>query len=614
MSNLIRNFLLALLSIVIIAGLFTVVNDPTHTRPTDKINFSTFAQELRDKQVKSLVVRDEIIEVTKTDNTVVVTNKERGASVFELLNTYGLEPSVLEGIEVTFESESTNSLLLGTLISTLLPLLIIGGFIWYMMRQAQRGQMSAMRFGKSNARVADFRGKKKATFADVAGLKESKEELKEIVDFLKNPKKYLDMGAKIPRGVLLIGNPGTGKTTLARAVAGEANVPFFHASGSEFVELFVGVGASRVRDLFQTAKKHAPALIFIDEIDAVGRMRGTGLGGGHDEREQTLNQILSEMDGFERDTGLIVLAATNRPDVLDPALLRPGRFDRTVMLDMPDINERFEILKIHATNKPLSKDVKLRELAERTVGFSGADLENLLNEAAIRAAVDNKKTIHDGDLYEALEKVLLGSEKKSRIYSAKEKRIAAYHEAGHALVAHILPNTDPIRKVSIVARGSAGGFTLKLPEEERHYHTRSQFLDELATLLGGYAAELLVFSEVTTGASSDLKRAADLARSIVTRYGMSDKIGPVAYDEAHEKVFLGRELTERRIYSEHTAALIDSEVSSAIKKALKTAQDILKKKRRLLEKVASELIKKENLERADFEKLVGMPTPQPAGA
>ena len=603
MNILIRNFLLAILAIIIIAGLFSVVNE--QDRAMTEIDFSTFVQQLQDETVESIVVKDQIIEIVQTDGTEQQTQRDFSGSLLESLSAYEVGPETLKSVKVQFDSQANSTLLIGTILSTLLPLLLIGGFIWYMLRQAQRGQSNAMRFGKSNAKIANFKGKKKTTFKDVAGLKESKEELEEIVDFLKNPKKYLAMGAKIPRGVLLVGSPGTGKTTLARAVAGEADVPFFHASGSEFVELFVGVGASRIRDMFENAKKAGPALIFIDEIDAVGRMRGTGLGGGHDEREQTLNQILSEMDGFDRDTGVIVIAATNRPDVLDPALLRPGRFDRTVTLDLPDIEERLHILNLHAKNKPLVKTANLRELAERTVGFSGADLENLLNEAAIRAAVDDKKTINEGDLYEALEKVLLGSEKKSRVYSKKEKEIAAYHEAGHALVAHELPNTDPVRKVSIVARGRAGGYTLKLPDEERHYHTKSHFMDELATLLGGFAAEEITFNEVTTGASSDLRRAADLARSLVTRYGMSAKIGPVAYDEAHEKVFLGRELSERRAYSERTAALIDDEVSAVIKDAFARAKDLLKKNQKTLEKIAKELIKKENLERAEFEKLVG---------
>ena len=440
---------------------------------------------------------------------------------------------------------------------------------------------------------------------DVAGLKEAKEEVQEIVDFLKNPKKYLHMGAKIPRGVLLVGAPGTGKTLLARAIANEAGVPFFSASGSEFIEMFVGVGSSRVRDLFSTAKKAGRSIVFIDELDAIGRQRGFGFGGGHDEREQTLNQILVEMDGFERDSQVIVAAATNRPDVLDPALLRPGRFDRRIMLDLPDINDREAILKIHGRGKPLAQDTKLREIAERTPGFAGADLENLMNEAAILAARRNKLQIEQAELLESIDKVLLGPERKSHVLSKKEKEITAYHEAGHALVASFVPFADPVRKVSIISRGRAGGYTLKLPAEERHLKTKGEFLSELAVLVGGYATEKIVFKDVTTGASNDLEKASEIARSLVKEYGMSEKLGPVTFGDREEAMFLGRKGMESQNYSEKVAEQIDNEVAKILENARKTAEKILRRKRATLEKLARILVEKETIEREEFEGLIG---------
>ena len=427
------------------------------------------------------------------------------------------------------------------------------------------------------------------------------------MDFLKSPKKFFEIGARIPRGVLLMGAPGTGKTMLARAVAGEANVPFFHISGSEFVELFVGIGASRVRDLFKMAKKSAPAIIFIDEIDAVGRHRGAGLGGGHDEREQTLNQILVEMDGFETNESVIIIAATNRPDVLDPALLRPGRFDRRVVLDLPDINDREEILKIHAQNKVFDRDVNLRVVAERTPGFSGADLASIINEAAIFAARENRKSVAQTDLVSAIEKVMLGPERKSHILTPKEKEIVAYHEAGHALVAASLKHTDPVHKISIVARGRAGGHTWKLPSEDRHLFSRSYFLDEIATAMGGYAAEQLIFSEITTGPHSDLEHASDIARDLVTRYGMSEKVGPTVFGERQELVFLGKEIGTEKNYSEEIARIIDREVRTIMSAALKRARDIIVKRRKKLESIAKRLIETETIEREEFEALMAAP-------
>ena len=445
--------------------------------------------------------------------------------------------------------------------------------------------------------------KDRVTFSDVAGVEEAKEELKEVVEFLRTPKKFLSIGAKIPKGVLLMGPPGAGKTLLARAVAGEAGVPFFHMSASEFVEMFVGVGASRVRDLFKIAKKAAPAIIFIDEIDAVGRHRGAGLGGGHDEREQTLNQILVELDGFEPHESVIVIAATNRPDVLDPALLRPGRFDRRVVLDLPDIKAREAILKIHAKGKPFAREIDLRRVAERTPGFSGADLQNLMNEGAILAARKNEKQITQHDLLISIEKVLLGPERKSHILSLQEKKISAYHEAGHALVASVMPDADPVHKVSIISRGRAAGYTLKLPTEDRHLYSKAHFLAELAVALGGYAAEKIVFGEVTTGASNDLKQATAVAKDMVTKYGMSEKVGPVSFGDDHS-VFLGRDLMAEKSYSEKTSSLVDDEVGRFLHGAFKKATEILKKHKNILEAIAKYLIEKETIERNEFDNLI----------
>ncbi len=447
--------------------------------------------------------------------------------------------------------------------------------------------------------------KDKVSFKDVAGVKEAKEELGEVVEFLQHPKKFQNLGAKIPRGVLLLGSPGTGKTLMARAVAGEAEVPFFHISGSEFVEMFVGVGASRVRDLFKKAKKNAPCIVFIDEIDAVGRRRGAGLGGSHDEREQTLNQILVEMDGFDPHANVIVIAATNRPDVLDPALLRPGRFDRQVILDNPDIADREAILKIHAKKMPLDKQVKLRRIAERTPGFSGADLANLLNEGAILAARNNKKIIENEDLYEAIEKVMLGPERKSRIITKKEKDITAYHEAGHALVAHFLPNTDPVHKISIIGRGQAGGYTLKLPTEDKHMHTKTEYVEELSVLLAGLITEKEKFNEVTTGATSDLRRATSIARKLITDFGMSDALGLRTFGQKEEMIFLGREIHEQKDYSEKVAEKIDEEISRFIAAAAKKAKEIITQKNVELEKIVALLLKQETIEKDEFEKLLG---------
>jgi cell division protease FtsH len=477
-----------------------------------------------------------------------------------------------------------------------------------MSRQAAGANNKAMGFGSSTARqVKPEDDKHRKTFADVAGAKEAKAELEEVVDFLKDPKKFTDMGAKIPKGVLLMGSPGTGKTLLAKAVAGEANVPFFHMSGSEFVEMFVGVGASRVRDLFTKAKKAAPAIVFIDEIDAVGRKRGSGLGGSHDEREQTLNQILVEMDGFEPNIGVIVMAATNRPDVLDPALLRPGRFDRRVVIDKPDINDREEILKVHAKNKPLSASVSLRRLAERTPGFTGADLGNLLNEAAILAVRREKKQIDETEILESIDKVILGPEKRSRVMTDKEREMTAYHEAGHAIVGHFLPNCDPVRKVSIIGRGTAGGYTLSMPDLDKRYETYDDFRDEMAMAMGGYVAERMIYGagNLSTGPSSDLKKATQLATAMVTRFGMSSALGPRVYGENEEMIFLAQEIHEKKNYSEETAKVIDAEITKLLREAEERAKEIVSGKRQKMDELVKELLVKETVEQEEFRRIVG---------
>lgn len=589
--------------LVMFVGIFTLL-DVSDTKPKE-ISVPELATQINDEKVKSVVVKENAVEVILNDGTKETALKYSDSSLEEQLAFYGVTKEKAQKANITTKGESGAEFWAKALIPSLIPILIIGIILWYMLGQAQKSNVQAMSFGRSTARFQKPGEKKKrTTFKDVAGVKEAKEELLEIVEFLKNPKKFLDLGARIPRGVLLLGAPGTGKTLLAKAVAGEADVPFFNISGSEFVEMFVGVGASRVRDLFKTAKKNAPSILFIDEIDAVGRHRGAGLGGGHDEREQTLNQILVEMDGFDTGTNVIVMAATNRPDVLDPALLRPGRFDRRVVLDLPDIKDRIEILKVHSAGKPLSKDVDLQKIAQRTPGFSGAELFNLLNEAAILAARRNKKIIDNQEVLESIEKVILGPERKSNILMDKEKKIAAYHEAGHALIGHILPNTDPIHKISIISRGRAAGYTLNLPAEDKHLHAKSEFVDNLAMLLGGYAAEKITFGDLTTGASNDLMKASTLARELVTKYGMSDKLGPIAFGQQSDMVFLGREIHEQRNYSEQKAAEIDHEVALFIENALKTAKKVLEENKVKLDKIANRLIEVETIEKEEFEELM----------
>ena len=603
MKNLIKNFAIFFLVFVAIAVIFNLVSPGTGN--DDRVGMEVFISEIENEQVDSIVVKGSKIEIVLKNGDNQFIKKETGETLSELLNNFGVDKTKLSKIKIDIKDNEGLDYILLSALPFILPFLLIGAFIYFMMRSVQGANTKAMMFGQSQAKEFGQDRKDKATFKDVAGVKEAKEELKEVVEFLKQPRKFLELGARIPRGVLLLGGPGTGKTLIARAVAGEADVPFFHISGSEFVEMFVGVGASRVRDLFKKAKKTAPCIVFIDEIDAVGRKRGSGLGGSHDEREQTLNQILVEMDGFDPNTNVIVMAATNRPDVLDKALLRPGRFDRQVIMENPDIADREAILKVHIRKKPLSKEVSLRRIAERTPGFSGADLANLLNEGAILAARQNKKIIEMNDLLEAIEKVMLGPERKSRILTDKEKKITAYHEAGHALVAHFLPNTDPIHKISIISRGQAGGYTIKMPTKDKHMHTKSEYEEEIAVLLAGYLTEKEIFGEVTTGATSDLRRATNLSRKLVTDFGMSENLGPRTYGDKEEMIFLGREITEQRDYSEKTAEAIDGEISQFINKGIIVAKRIIREKKDVLEKIVKELMTKETIEKEAFEKLVG---------
>ncbi len=603
MKNLMKNFIFILLIFLIISGIFALFAQPFEKEK--EISLTQLVEDINQEKIKEITVSGSELSVLYQDETKVKSRKETETSFSESLINLGVNTETLKKIEIKTKKEQGTWLWLGPVLLFIFPLLLFGLFFFFIFRQAKAGATQAFSFTKARARLFGAEGhpKEKITFKDVANLKEAKEELKEIVDFLKNPKKYLKMGARIPRGVLLMGPAGTGKTLLARAVAGEANVPFFSISGSEFVEMFVGVGAGRVRSLFSVAKKAAPSMVFIDELDAIGRQRGAGLGGGHDEREQTLNQILVEMDGFERETQVIIISATNRPDILDPALLRPGRFDRKVVLDMPDIKSREDILKIHCRGKPLTLDVNLREIAERTPGFSGADIANVVNEAAILAARRNKNQVYQEEFLESIEKVLLGPERKSHILSKREKEIAAFHEAGHALVSASLPEAESVRKISIIARGMAAGYTLKMPIEERRIKTKTAFLTEMATLLGGYCAEKLKFKEITTGASNDLKRASDLARKLVKEYGMSS-LGPISFGEKEELVFLGKEISEQRNYSEEVATQIDKEVEKFVKNAEKEATKILTRKKKLLNKIAQTLIDKETIEKEEFESLI----------
>jgi cell division protease FtsH len=600
--------------LVLVAGtvalLYTWV---TSTTPSNSVGYSQFLSNVQSGQVQEVVQDGENLTVTPTGGgatyTVVVQNPITG-NVYDDMVAAAAKGNQELPAGVYQRKETADTSWVGLLLTGLLPLLVIGGFIFFMMRQAQGTNNQAMSFGKSRARM--FLGNKTVvTFADVAGVDEAKTELQEVVEFLKYPEKFNSLGARIPRGVLLVGPPGTGKTLMARAVAGEAGVPFFSISGSEFVEMFVGVGASRVRDLFDQAKRNSPCIVFVDEIDAVGRQRGAGLGGSHDEREQTLNQILVEMDGFDTNTNVIVVAATNRPDVLDPALLRPGRFDRQVILDRPDMKGRTAILKVHTKGKPLDKTVSVEEVARQSPGFSGADLANLVNEAAILAARRNKKVVGMNEFSEALERIVAGPERKSRVISDEEKRIIAYHEGGHAVVQRILPKCDPVAKVTVISRGMALGYTMALPTEDRYLQSKTEFEDKIAGLLGGNVSERLVFGDTTTGASNDIEKATDLARRMVTEFGMSDKLGPLSFGKRDELVFLGREIGEQRNFSENVAMQIDEEVRAIIDRAYDRATEVLTTHRDRLDRLAEKLVAEETVDSVEFEKLFDDLPPKP---
>ena len=559
----------------------------------EEIDIASVVQMAQENRLRSIVVDGDNLTVATREGQDFTSRKESGTSILEVLTQAGVEIGE-SGVQVTVKGSSGLSNMF-RLLFNFLPLLFFGAILLFMMRQAQGSNNQTLSFGRSRARLL-IGNKPSVTFSDVAGVEESKAELQEIVEFLMYPERFVSLGARIPKGVLLVGPPGTGKTLLAKAVAGEAAVPFFSISGSEFVEMFVGVGAARVRDLFDQAKRNAPCIIFVDEIDAVGRHRGAGLGGGHDEREQTLNQILVEIDGFDSSTNVIVVAATNRPDILDPALLRPGRFDRRVVLDLPDIAGREAILNVHTKGKPIDEDVNLEVIAKETPGFSGADLANLVNEAAILAARRSKKTVMFDEFGEAIDRVIAGPERKSRVISHKEKEITAYHEGGHALVGHKLVHADPVQKVSIVARGGMGGYTRFLPEEDRHLFSKAQFKDMLAAALGGRVAEEQIFGEVTTGASNDLESATQIARNMVTRYGMSEKLGPRTFGKREELVFLGREISEQSDYSDNTAQQIDEEVHDLLQEAHDRAEEILQTNKAKLIQLARHLITNETIE------------------
>jgi len=596
-----QHFLSILVFFVLLSFLYATFSD--EQKKPEEVSVSWVAQQVRSGEVEKIIVQGDKLSVTLIDETEAVAKKERESSLSETLVNYGVSQDDLSGVIIEVKNESGVGYWLMNLAPILFPVIFILLIFWFLSRQVKgAGGMQAFTFGQSKARIIDP-SKQKINFKDVAGNREAKQELEEIVDFLRNPKKFLDIGAEIPKGVLLMGEPGTGKTLLARAVAGEAKVPFFHLSGSEFVEMFVGVGASRVRDLFAMAKKASPAIIFIDEIDAVGRSRGVGTGGGNDEREQTLNQILVEMDGFDPNEKVIVIAATNRGDVLDPALLRPGRFDRRVMLDLPDRRDREEILTIHARKKPLAEDVKLSVIAERTPGFSGADLYSLMNEGAILAAREERTQVSQFDLIRSIEKVMIGPERKSHLFSPEEKRITAYHEAGHAIVASVLPDADPVHKISIVSRGRAGGYTLKLPLEEKKLQKRAEFLDDIAMSLGGYVTEKMIFGDVTTGPSNDLQVSSRLARSMVTKWGMSDLIGPIALEGNNGRALFGQGV-DGRSHSEKTEAMIDSEVSRIMSEAMKRAEIVLIEHRKALDAVAEALLDVETLEQDEYNRII----------
>ena len=596
--------------------ILVVYNFNQNSTTQEALTINELAAAIQNNEVNRIVATEDRLTVIygEGDDAIErVATKETNSTLVDQLLALGVTPEELSPERVKIEIHPPSAWLgVMTALGYLLPFVFLGFMFWFIFRQAQGSNNAAMSFGKSRARM--FTGDQPSvTFADVAGVDESKEELQEVVEFLREPEKFISLGARIPKGVLLVGPPGTGKTLLAKAVSGEAGVPFFSISGSEFVEMFVGVGASRVRDLFDQAKRHSPCIVFVDEIDAVGRQRGAGLGGSHDEREQTLNQMLVEMDGFDTDTNVIIMAATNRPDILDPALLRPGRFDRRVVLDRPDMRGREAILKVHTKGKPLAPTVDLAVLARSTPGFVGADLENLVNEGAILAARRNKKAIEQPDLEEAIERVIAGPERKSRLISPEEKRIVAYHEAGHAVVMNSIPEADPVHKVSITARGMAGGYTLALPEEDRTLLGRKKLLGDMVGLLGGRAAEEIVFNDITSGASNDLERVTKLARTMVTRLGMSENLGPMTYGQKEELIFLGREISEQRDYSEAVAEKIDQEVRSIVNNAYGRAREILTTYRQKLDQVAERLLEVETLSRDEFESIFPPPIPKNTG-
>ncbi len=603
MNKLSKNVIITILVVVALSAAFYFVQLPSTDKP-EEIGVQSFISLVNEGAIKKAEVEGGSVVITLEDGEKKEFRKEPGESLSELVSNYGLSPESLASIEDIFIKEPPKENILITMLPILLPLLFFGVLIFFFLKQLQGSNNKAMTFGQSGARQVDTTKKGKVTFKDIAGAHEAKEELMEVVEFLKHPKKFEAIGAKIPKGVLLMGSPGTGKTLLAKAVAGEAEVPFFTISGSEFVEMFVGVGASRVRDLFKKAKKNAPCIVFIDEIDAVGRQRGSGMGGSHDEREQTLNQILVEMDGFDSGTNVIVVAATNRPDVLDPALLRPGRFDRQVVIDKPDAKEREAILKIHMKNKPTEGDIDLQEVARRTPGFAGADLANIINEGAILAARQDKKTVSQEHLLESIEKVSIGPERKSHLLSEEEKELTAYHEGGHAIVAHFLKNADPVHKVSIISRGRAAGYTMTIPENDKKMQKESAFKDELAVMMGGHAAEKMMYGEVTTGPHNDIKRATDLARKMVMSWGMAKHLPPRTFGEQADMIFLGKELHEQRNYSEKVAEDIDKEVADFITEALERAQETITANKDSLEKLVKELIKKETIEKDEFAEIM----------
>jgi len=599
-------FFIAIIALVI-------YNFQQQANAQEPLTISEVAKNIQLGIISRVIENENDLRVIFKDGSERTSHKEDGATLIEQLKAFGVTIDQLNPDNFKIEVKPPSPWMgIVTILGYVLPFLFLAGIFWFVFRQAQGSNNAALSFGKSKARM--FTGDQPTvTFEDVAGVEEAKEELKEVVEFLREPEKFISLGARIPKGVLLVGPPGTGKTLLAKAVSGEAGVPFFSISGSEFVEMFVGVGASRVRDLFDQAKRHSPCIVFVDEIDAVGRQRGAGLGGSHDEREQTLNQMLVEMDGFDTDTSVIIMAATNRPDILDPALLRPGRFDRRVVLDRPDMRGREAILKVHVKGKPLAPDVELKVVARSTPGFVGADLENLVNEAAILAARRNKKVITQPELEEAIERVIAGPERKSRLISQEEKRIIAYHEAGHAIVAQALPNVDPVQKVTIVARGMAGGYTMALPQEDRTLISRTKLQDDLAFALGGRASEELVFNDVTSGASNDLERVTHMARNMVTRLGMSPELGPMVYGQKQELIFLGREISEQRDYSEAVAEIIDQEVRQLVNDAYEKAKQILIQYRAKLEEIAGRLMEVETLSKEEFEAIFPPPIPKKSG-